>query len=68
MNLSMEREQLKELIKESVSEAFEQNREQFARLIGETLEDNGLAAAIREGETSEIVSRDEVFAALKHEG
>jgi hypothetical protein len=68
MSISVEREELKGIIKESVTELFEQNRELFAGIIEEVIEDKLFMDAMKEGETSGLVSRDAVFAALKNEG
>ena len=68
MSISVEREELKGIIKESVSELFEQNRELFVGIIEEVIEDKLFMDAMKAGESSELVSRDAVFAALKNEG
>lgn len=68
MIISLEREELKGIIKESVSELFEQNRDFFAGIIEEVIEDKLFMDAMKSGESSELVSRDAVFAALKNEG
>ncbi|HAV14366.1 MAG TPA: hypothetical protein DCX06_12870 [Opitutae bacterium] len=68
MSISVEREELKGIIKESVSELFEQNRELFAGIIEEVIEDKLFMDAMKAGESSELVSRDVIFAALKNEG
>jgi len=52
---------LKALLKEALVEVLEQRREWFSTLVVEALEDIALVQAIKEGETSEIVSRDEIF-------
>ncbi len=52
---------LKALFKEALVEVLEQRREWFSSLVAEALEDIALVQAIKEGETSEIVSRDEIF-------
>jgi hypothetical protein len=52
---------LKALLKEALVEVLEQRREWFSALMAEALEDIALVQAIKEGETSEIVSRDEIF-------
>lgn len=56
---------LKALLKEALVEVLEQRREWFSTLMVEALEDVALVQAIKEGETSEAVSRDEVFDLLK---
>jgi hypothetical protein len=68
MSISLEKEELKGIIKESVSELFEQNRELFAGIIEEVIEDKLFMDAMKAGESSELVSRDAVFAELKSEG
>jgi hypothetical protein len=68
MSISLEREELKDIIKESVSELFEQNRELFAGIIEEVIEDKLFMDAMKAGESSELVSRDAVFATLKNGG
>jgi len=56
--------QLKTLVKEAVWELIQERREELSDLFGELIEDMALARAIREGEASESVSRDEVLALL----
>jgi hypothetical protein len=67
MNTQIEKEQMKSLIKESISEAFEQNREYFGQIIEEIIEDKFFLKALKEGEETELVSREEIFNALKNE-
>ncbi|MFV9506245.1 MAG: hypothetical protein AB4911_16975 [Oscillochloridaceae bacterium umkhey_bin13] len=55
---------LKALLKEALIEVLEQRREWFSALMAEALEDSAFVLAIKEGETTEIVSRDEIFALL----
>ena len=52
---------LKALVKEALVEVLEQRREWFSTLVVEALEDSALVQAIKEGETSAVVSRDEIF-------
>jgi len=52
---------LKALLKEALVEVLEQRREWFSALVAEALEDIALIQAIKEGETSDLVSRDEIF-------
>ena len=58
---------LKALLKEALVEVLEQRREWFSTLMAEALEDIALVQAIKEGETTEIVSRDEIFDLLRAE-
>jgi hypothetical protein len=52
---------LKVLLKEALVEVLEQRREWFSELMAEALEDHALIQAIKEGEHTEIVSRNEIF-------
>ena len=58
---------LKALLKEALVEVLEQRREWFSTLVAEALEDIALVQAIKEGETTEIVRRAEVFDLLRAE-
>lgn len=62
--LSLEDRHTKDLIKQALLELFQERRELFSDLFEELLEDVGLANAMREGETSEVVSEKEVMKAL----
>jgi ribosomal protein L12E/L44/L45/RPP1/RPP2 len=55
---------LKELLKEALVEVLDQRREWFSALLTEALEDVALAEAIKEGEQTELMSREEIFAIL----
>ena len=68
MSVSVEKEDLKKLIKESVVEVFEQNRSLFAHIIEEVIEDKALMEAMTEGENTDLVSRDAIFDVLGSEG
>jgi hypothetical protein len=52
---------LKALLKEALAEVLEQRREWFSTLMVEALADIALVQAIKEGESTEIVSRNEIF-------
>ncbi len=67
MSISVEKEELKGIIKESVSEIFEQNRELFARIIEEVIEDKLFMESLIAGESTELVSREAIFAVLDDE-
>jgi hypothetical protein len=56
---------LKGLLKEALVEVLEQRREWFSTLMVEALEDIALVQAIKEGESTETVSRDEIFDLLR---
>lgn len=55
----------KELLKEVIVELFQERRDLFYDLFQEMLEDIALVNAIQTGETSETVSRAEVFQVLE---
>jgi hypothetical protein len=61
MELSVNQDQLKELIKTALVEVFEQRRDLLHDAVVEALEDIALVRAIEEGESSELVGRTEVF-------
>ncbi len=58
-------DRLKALLKEAMTEVLEQRREWLVLMLIEALEDSALVRAIKEGESSEIVSRDDIFALLE---
>lgn len=62
--LSLEDKRMKELMKQALLELFQERRDLFHDLFEELLEEAGLANAMREGETSGIVSEQEVMNAL----
>ncbi len=53
---------MKDLMKIAIVEVFEENRGFISEFIREAVEDLALISAIKEGQGSEPVSRDEVFA------
>ncbi|MEW6381164.1 MAG: hypothetical protein AB1611_16370 [bacterium] len=57
---------IEELLKEALVEVLEERRDTlFCGLVVEVLEDVALAHAIREGESTEPVSREDVFKLLE---
>ena len=64
MTLTIDEQNMKRLLKEALLDLFEERQELFYELFTEVIEDVGLLQAIKEGEDTEHVSRDEVFAAL----
>lgn len=58
--------QLKALFKSALVEVMEERRDLIRDAVEEALEDIALARAIQEGETSETVSREEIFQLLKN--
>jgi len=60
-----DREQMKELFKQAILEVFQEERDTFYELFAEIIEDIAMANAIKEGEDSEVVSRQEIFEILE---
>lgn len=56
---------LKTLVKEAVEEVFEEKNDILYKLIEEVIEDMGLIRAIKEGEKTELVDREQVFKILE---
>ncbi len=62
-----DQDQLKEIVKQAVSESLQEQKDLFYDLLAEIIEDLALLKAIKEGETSEPVSREEIFNILDGE-
>lgn len=56
---------LKELLKVALTEVLQEQRELFAEVMMDVLEDVALAQAIREGAETDLVSRDTIFEILQ---
>lgn len=63
-----DKNQLKELFKEAFAELLQERRDLLHDVFTEVLEDIALANAIKEGEETEIVSREQVFKIFKGDG
>lgn len=61
----LEEKTLRRTVKAAVEEAFEKRKDLMSELLEEALLDIGLARAIREGESSCMVTRQTVFNAMK---
>ncbi|BBO17006.1 conserved hypothetical protein [Candidatus Brocadia pituitae] len=59
--LSVDEEKLKKLLKETLLEVIEQKRNLFHDIVAEAIEDIALTNAIKEGESTESASREEIF-------
>ncbi|OQY32451.1 MAG: hypothetical protein B6I38_04615 [Anaerolineaceae bacterium 4572_5.1] len=57
--------QIKDVFKQAFIEVLQENREELYDLFAEVLEDMALTNAIREGASTEYVSRAEVFEVLE---
>ena len=56
---------LKDILKTALIEVFEERKDLFNEAVAESLEDIALSNAIKERETAESVSREEVFSLLE---
>ena len=65
LTLSIEEDRVRELLKELLLELIETRRDVFQDILLEAVEDAGLLEAIKEGERSEHVNRDEIMAILE---
>jgi hypothetical protein len=63
--LSLEDKHTKDLMKQALLELFQERRDLFADLFDELIEDVGLGNAMREAESSKVVSKEEVMAILR---
>ena len=63
-DISLDEGRMKELFKQAVLEVLEERRDLFHDVFVEVMEDFALARAIQEGESTESVTREEVFQAL----
>jgi hypothetical protein len=61
----VEESMLRRTVKTAVEEVLEERKEMMSDLLEEALLDIGLARAIREGESSRVVSRQDVFNGMK---
>jgi hypothetical protein len=64
-SVTLDERQIKDLFKEAVLELFQERRDLLYDLFAEVIEDLALANAIKEGESTETVSRAEVFRILE---
>jgi hypothetical protein len=62
--ISLDEGRIKELLKEDVLEVLEERRDLIYDVLAEANEDFALAKAIQEGESSESVTREQVFQTL----
>ena len=62
--ITLDETKLKELLKTAILELVQEEKEVFSELFAEVLQDIGMENAIKEGENTEIVSREEIFKIL----
>ena len=65
MQTQLDEGKLKQILKEALIEALEEKKDVFHELIVEAIEDIGLTNAIREGQNTETVSKQEIFDILE---
>jgi len=64
MQPSMNQEQLKTIVKEALAEVLEERQDLLHEAVAAALEDIALSRAIKEGEKTGRITRDEVFKSL----
>jgi hypothetical protein len=62
--ISLDEEQFKNLLKETLIELFEERQDLFSAIVAEAMEDIGLANAIREGRKNDFVGKESIEAML----
>lgn len=62
--ITIDESKLKELFKAAIFEVLQEQKEVFSDLVAEAIEDIGIQNAIKEGENTETVSREEIFSIL----
>lgn len=63
--ITLNPDQLKEILKSAIVELLRDNREEVSEFLTEIIEDVAMERAIAEGETTEIVSRESIFQLLE---
>ncbi|BDI16283.1 MULTISPECIES: hypothetical protein [Nostoc] len=58
-------DQLKEILKSAIIELIRDNRKEVSEFLAEIIEDVAMEQAIAEGETTELVSRESIFQLLE---
>ncbi|BAY61535.1 hypothetical protein NIES22_16020 [Calothrix brevissima NIES-22] len=66
--LNLDEEKIKQLFKSALIEVIQEQKEVFSDLLAEIIEDIALEKAIKEGEDTELVSREEIFKILGNKG
>ena len=65
MQTQLDESRLKQILKEALIEALEERKDVFHELIVEAIENIGMINAIREGQRTEKVSKQEIFDILE---
>lgn len=66
--ITLNPEQLKEILKSAIAELLRENREEFSNFLAEIIEDVAMEQAIADGETTELVSSEAIFQLLEPKG
>ena len=65
MEICIDESKFKELMKQALVEALEDRKEMIYDMLSEVIEDIGLAHAIKEGEATESVGKQEILDILQ---
>lgn len=65
MEASMSDERIKELFKSAILEVLEERGDLLREALAEAIEDIALVRAIEDGESTDAITRDEVFTLLE---
>jgi dsDNA-binding SOS-regulon protein len=63
--ITLDETKLKELLKAAIVELLQEQQEEFSQILAEALEDIAMKNAIKEGENTETVSRDDILKILQ---
>ena len=63
--ITLDETKLKELLTTAIFELVQEEKELFSELFAEVIQDIGMENAIKEGENTEVVSREEIFKILQ---
>jgi hypothetical protein len=66
--LNIDEDKIKQIFKIALTEVIQEQKEVFSDLLAEIIEDIALEKAIKEGENTEIVSREAIFKILENKG
>ena len=64
MNATLDAVDLKQLLKDAMSELLAERREDFQELLAETIEDMAMIKAIQEGENTSLVAKEDILRLL----
>ncbi len=67
MSAMLDAAELKQLVKEALSELLMEHREELHDLMMDMFEDMALIKAIQEGENTNVVSQEDIFRLLESE-